>query len=520
MHPNLFQRAQFSPHAIDAIDPRVPDARNAAGADAFAFAKTHALAQYAATGCLQDTFYASAEVQLETVLALCAGMPAATIAKTAIWCRESAHMKDLPAFLCALLTVEDPALCERVFDRVIDDARMLRTFVQVLRSKQVGRGSLASFPKRLVRAWFARRTDAQLFAASIGTSPSLGDVVRLAHPRPTTPSRSALYAWLIGKPWDVNAAPAILQAYAAYVARPEGSPPDVPFLMLTALPLDHAAWCMLARRASWTQLRMSLNTFLRHGVFDRPKLTAELAVKLRNPALIRSARVLPYQLMMAWKAADRVPVAIRAALHDAMEIATENVPTIEGKVFVCPDVSGSMQSPVTGRREGATTAARCVDIAALVAAAILRRKPTAEVLPFERQVVEVKLKAKDLIMKNAARLAAIGGGGTACSAPLAQLNRDRALGELVVFISDNESWADPRTASGTAMMAEWATFKARNPRAKLVCIDIQPTRTTQVRSARDVLNVGGFSDAVFEVVAAFARGDTRSWTQAIEATLV
>ena len=41
-------------------------------------------------------------------------------------------------------------------------------------------------------------------------------------------------------------------------------------------------------------------------------------------------------------------------------------------------------------------------------------------------------------MTNAARLAEIGGGGTACSAPLAKLNREKAKVDLVLIVSDNE----------------------------------------------------------------------------------
>src|SRR5262249_31383612 len=94
---------------------------------------------------------------------------------------------------------------------------------------------------------------------------------------------------------------------------------------------------------------------------------------------------------------------------------------------------------------------------------------------------------------------------TSCSAPLAELNRRGAKGDLVVFVSDNESWVDAG-GRGTATMREWSVFKARNTRAKLVCIDLQPNRTTQSYERADILNIGGFSDAVFETVAAFANG--------------
>ncbi|HEX2568012.1 MAG TPA: RNA-binding protein, partial [Polyangia bacterium] len=194
-------------------------------------------------------------------------------------------------------------------------------------------------------------------------------------------------------------------------------------------------------------------------------------------------------------------------------------PELPGKVYVCPDVSGSMSSPVTGYRRGATTAVRCIDVAALVAAAILHKNPDAEVLPFEHRVVSVRVSKKDSVMTNARRLAGVGGGGTSCSAPLELLNSQRARGEMVIFVSDNESWVDaggPRMA--TAMMREWSAFKARNPSAKLVCIDLVPNRTTQATEGGDVLNIGGFSDAVFDVLAAFAKGGVRSdrWVGVIE----
>ena len=68
------------------------------------------------------------------------------------------------------------------------------------------------------------------------------------------------------------------------------------------------------------------------------------------------------------------------------------------------------------------------------------------------------------------------------------------------------------TAAATATIAEWQTFKRRNPRAKLVCIDVQPYGTTQAPDRGDILNIGGFSDAVFSVIAEFANGSSRPTT--------
>src|SRR4030095_11915972 len=133
------------------------DALNEHQAPAYALPPKHQLAQYAATGCLNSHFYASADEQLAKVLELCEQVDADFIAKTAVFCRERGYMKDMPALLCAVLSVKDGNLLTAVFPLVIDNAKMLRNFVQIMRSGAVGRKSLGTAPKRLVREWLDAR---------------------------------------------------------------------------------------------------------------------------------------------------------------------------------------------------------------------------------------------------------------------------------------------------------------------------------------------------------------------------
>ena len=492
---------------------------NEAGAPAYAFSPKHALAQYAATGCFNTTYYASAEEQLNRVLELAFSVEPAFVAKTAVFARQQGHMKDTPALLCAVLTGLGPELLERIFDRVIDDGRMLRNFVQVVRSGITGRKSLGTAPRRLVRRWLASRTPEQVFRASVGQAPSMGDVVKLVHPKPDTAEREALYGYLCGRKVDTAKLPALVQQLDALRAGTTTDIPDVPFQMLTSLTLDQAGWAHVARTATWQTTRMNLNTFARHGVFQVQGMTRRVAERLRDPDTVRKARAFPYQLMAAYlSTGDDVPGEVRAALQDAMELSLRNVPRIDGKVYVLCDVSGSMSSPVTGHRAGATTKVRCIDVAALFAAAMLRTNPDAEVLPFAESVRKLRLDPRDSVLTSATALAAIGGGGTSCSAPLEQLNKHKAKGDLVVFFSDNESWMDARAGRGTETLGQWELFRARNPKAKLVCVDLQPYAHAQVPERADILNVGGFSDQVFETVALFARGelDPEHWVGRIE----
>jgi 60 kDa SS-A/Ro ribonucleoprotein len=167
-------------------------------------------------------------------------------------------------------------------------------------------------------------------------------------------------------------------------------------------------------------------------------------------------------------------------------------------------------------------------VAALFAAAILRKNPETEIIPFDTSVhVDHRFNPRDSIMTNAKTLASFGGGGTNCSEALAYVNRKAGKGDLVIYVSDNESWVDSQGSNSglfgyrrnsTATMAEWNKFAARNKGAKLVCIDIQPNASTQAHDRDDILNVGGFSDQVFDVIARFAElGNNKDlWIKTIE----
>jgi 60 kDa SS-A/Ro ribonucleoprotein len=495
------------------------NATNHEGALAYALSPKQALAQYAATGTLSNTFYANAAEQLEAVLALTQELESEFIAKAAIYARTQGHMKDVPALLLAVLSSKNPEVFKAAFPKVIDNGRMLRNFVQIMRSGVTGRKSLGSSPKRLVETWLNTASSAKLIDAAVGADPSLRDIVRMVHPKPASAEREAMFAWVLNKPYAMEALPEVLQALIKYRFDRSAAVPNVPFQMLTALNLSAEEWAQVALAAGWQMVRMNLNTFARHGVFEIAGMTEIIAERLRDPVAIRKSRVFPYQLMAAYFAAGpKVPRVVKESLQDAMEIALERVAAYSGKVVVCPDVSGSMASAITGARKGGTSAISCIQVAALVTAAIVRANRNVLVLPFAEKVKEIEINGRDSVMSNAAKLAALGGGGTSCSTPLKLMIERRERAELVVLVSDNQSWVDGRATGPTETLRLWEVFKVKNPNAKLVCIDLQPNRTTQALEREDVLNVGGFSDEVFEVVERFASGtlDSAHWIGLIE----
>ena len=285
--------------------------------------------------------------------------------------------------------------------------------------------------------------------------------------------------------------------------------PKVPFEMLTSLALNKEQWKAIAEAASWNQLKKNINTFARHGVFEDEKLTEKLAERLRDSALIRGSKVFPYEIFVAYTTTrdnTAVPTRITNALQDALEISVENVPQFPGNIVVCVDTSGSMNSPVTGQRRGATTTLTCLETAAVFASAILKRNKESRVMLFDTQLHEATLNPSDAIATNAELMSRFGGGGTACQVPLLRLNSEGAKPDLVIYLSDNASWipsAHYTFSPATEMLGEWTLLKMRNPNAKLVCVDLQPYHSTQALERSDIKNIGGFADSIFTEIKKF-----------------
>ena len=530
--------------SLTSLLPRA-DAVNEAGGRAYALPPKHALAQLAATGCFNGVYYAEAAEQLAAMMTLVGLVEDdAFLAKLAVYARERAFMKDMPAALLVILSRRNPALFHRAFDRVVDNGRVLRTIFQMVRSGQLGRKSLSSTLQRAFNRWLNGAGVGRLLAASIGHDPSLRDVLRLARPTPPDDARRALFGWLAGKPVDrwapATAAdlPAEVRALVAYrEAKDEAE--QVAILagnrfrwdLLADAAKGPAVWKAIARQMGPQALRMNLNTLLRHGAFEDAELVDYAAARIADAGEIRSSRQFPYQYLAAYvNADDRVPPAIKAALGTAAEVACGSVPELPGPIVVGVDVSGSMQSAVTGRRGGGTSKVRCVDVAALFAAAILRRNPGSLVVPFDHQAHCAAFNPEEPILDLATRLAAYGGGGTDCALPLAEANRMHAGRKFAgcVLVSDNESWIGAGRHGSTAVVEEWQAFVKNQARLhgadfagpKLVCIDLQPYCTAQAPDRSDILNVGGFSDAVFTVVASFLGDGPARFVAEIEAVEV
>lgn len=516
---SLFKNSRYTPPPADTI--------NEAGGKAYSKTAEQALATIACTGCFNDVFYASSDDQLASVKKLALQCSPQFLINLALYSRGKGYMKDMPAYIlayliCGLKYQNTSSLAKsqltNAFSSIVNNGKMLRNFCQMVRSGQFGSKSFGSFGKKLIQNYITTRTDRQLFDLDVGNSPSLADILKMVHPDPSKSankqSRELFYRYLLGKPINpevANALPDIVKEYEAFKANPGSTIPAVNFQKLTQLPLTQNHWKQIFDNAGYTMTRMNINTANRNGLFKDKTTTKVIADRLRSPDLIQKAKVFPYQLLTTYSAIQGtdIPIDVVDAIHDAVEHATNNIPVIEGKIVVALDVSSSMTSPVTGHRIGSTTKTTCTQVAALIASSILRKNKDTTIYPFDTKIHNVSISHRDSILTNAQKLA-LHGGGTDCSLVINHLNRQNIDADLVVYISDNQSWYDLCNGSSTGLAQGWSTYKTRNKKAKLVCIDLQPYTTSQIPSHKDILLVAGFSDMVFDIMANFSKNSNNS----------
>jgi len=254
--------------------PRV-NTTNESGGIAYAMTHQHALAQYATTGMLDGYLHIDGQTQLSRIIELAEKCSNKYVAQVAIYAHEKGFMKDTPALLLGYLMKKVRGLFNAIFKRVITNGRMLRTFVQIIRSGTFGTRSFGTNAKRQIQDWLNSASDKTIINASIGNDPSLKDIIKMVHPKAPNENRNQLYRWVCDMDYQEDKLPEQLQLYLKLKRNPEKAEelPDLPFQMYTSMGLTTEGWRHIAKNATWNQTRMNLATFERHGVFGDKSFT-------------------------------------------------------------------------------------------------------------------------------------------------------------------------------------------------------------------------------------------------------
>jgi len=508
------------------------DTINDAGGLAYDMDNSEKLCQYVVTSTFGNAYYVSASEQLEKLKHVLNNVDPQLIAKAAVYGREKAKMKDTPAYLLAhLAAIGELGLFHEIFDRVVDSPKMLYNFVQIVRSGQTGRRSFGTSIKKRIQKWIVDRDPNKLFMASIGHSnPSLADIIRMVHPKPKNSDQATLFAYILGarineeypydvvistKNGDINVGtfeqlPQLVQDFEWFKYDNTRPIPDLDYRALANCDLTQKHWKQIALNMTWNTLRMNLNVLYRNGVFNDDKVVDAVARKLSDEQEVRRWNAFPYQILTAYSYTSKsMPKKITNALQKALDISMSNVPNFGNRVAIAVDVSGSMANPITGNRGWRSSSVSCMDVAALIASSLARVNTEADIVSFATYSRFIEnFNSWDSLTTNINKLrleSRFCGHGTDASAAMKVINSKSY--DLIVFVSDCQSWADSRHYCRSTGLMELFN-KHKNSRVKLAEINLQPYGNTQGDTKnKRIMCIGGFSDAVFDVLADFANRD-------------
>lgn len=461
------------------------------------------------------------------------------IAKLAIYAKKEAKMKDVSAYLLAHLASIKSKFGPLVFSEIISDISMLKKFITFIRKGKTSRKSFGTVYKRLIKNWLESRTDSQLFKESVGNDPSMADIIKMVHPKPTTKSREALYSYLIDKLDDEKKQylPSEVLDYMDFCKDPvayggsDGKIPKTNIMKIMAHPMSDEQWKSVAKQMTFNQLFKNLNNLIKHNVFKDESVALHVYSVLSSKEEAQKSHMLPYSILMASKMLNQTlenmtnmsvdtSQLLRDALEEALKNSFGNTPSFEGNIVLCIDVSGSMSCTISNK--GIAT---YLDAAAVLALSFLNKNPKVTILPFCTRVhPSHSLSADNSFYENYQILEKFSGGGTDCSAPIRYLNQQKENADMIILVSDNQSWYQLNechsygSSAKANILSEFNKFKSVNPDAKLINIDISPYENTQAPSDKSVLLISGFNDSVFKILKTYLPNseEPNYWVKYIE----
>jgi 60 kDa SS-A/Ro ribonucleoprotein len=459
-----------------------PDARNREGAAAFRQSPELALISLLLTSFLTDQFYRSAGQTLAELAALVRAVNPLFAAKAAVYARRRFGMRTVTHVVAGELAarVKGEPWTKRFYDAVVVRPDDVTEILAYYASAHGIRPLPNSLKKGLARA--LRRFDDYELAKyrGAGHTVNLWDAVNLCHPKPTAPLERLMNDQLPpADTWEV----ALSQAGQLAGSEEEKAA------------LRRQAWTRLLRddKLGYFALLRNLRAIVQTCDDEGLALAQR---KLVDPVAIHGSRVFPFRMDTALGEVGRdAPEGIRAALDEALEIAFDNVPALEGRTLVALDGSGSMTWHV-----GGTSPLRK---ASLLAAAIVKHS-VADAVVFSHEVTPVDADPTLSFSRlNARLMAAADCGGTNFTRIF---DRAERAYDRIFILSDMQAWRPDcygYTVPAAGALQRYRRRTGASPR--IYSIDVTGYGTMQFPEPR-VCQLAGYSEKVFDLVPLYEGG--------------
>lgn len=428
------------------------------------------LEQFAMTGTLGNSFYASAKENTENAVELLERCDADAIASAIVKGRNEGFIRTFPLLGLVFLSKKDPEQFKAVFPKVVKTGNDLRDFIDLCKSMR----GLGRSVKNAISSWLAARTS-DYYAQKYRTQ--LADAIRLVRFRGDC---DPIFGYVLAgygdrvKGWTAEKEQAAyekypnLRAHRDFIAAIEAGKNavacnilekhklDVDSLTAHYDKFDAAIWREIARLSPVMRFLKYLDKFDRSGVFRRGISLAEEKLTVAN---FQKARVFPFRLYTAY-----ANISNSAVKNHLAAVLDEYAAAYDWGAFnayswaVCPDVSGSMQDVCSGKLTFS-------DIAGMFTGFFAKGLKDCRIIPWSDRVFKWDVPRNDSIITHIRKLKRLN-GGTDMSCALRAMIAGNIKRDFLVFITDTEEYGR-RYRGGASWIEAWIEYRRRvNSRAQ------------------------------------------------------
>jgi len=240
-------------------------------------------------------------------------------------------------------------------------------------------------------------------------SVKFSDVLNLTHVKPSKPWQGALFSFIISKRYGSDTDTSLLPMISANQSLRADAAKDVKALLdsdrvkaagLTWEDVLSLAGTKVAKNKLWESvipsmgimaLIRNLRNFEQAGISTAVR---DLVVnKLTNKEVIEKSRQFPFRFLSAFNETNSL--IYHAALEQALEYSTQNIPVFDSSTLVLVDTSGSMDAPISDKSKMSRAGA-----AALFGAAVAAKSPgNVDIVMFASSSKKLTVKPGTSVLK-------------------------------------------------------------------------------------------------------------------------
>ena len=457
------------------------------------------------TSSLSDKFYERAKTRVETLRKLIAECDPVFVAQLAVYARRKMNMRSVPMVLAVELAKVhrgDSTVSKMVSGIVqrADEITELLAYYQMANMRKDTK-KLNKLSKQLqagLQDALNRFDEYQFAKYNRDAEVKLRDALFLVHPKAKDEAQQVLFNKIVNNEletpytWETELSALGQTKFASENEK------EIAFRTKWEELID-------SRKIGYMALMRNLRNILEAGVSKQH--IESVYETLSNGDAVRRSKQLPFRFLAAYREISKNNSAYAGRVLDALEqavtVSAENISGFDEDttVLIACDVSGSMQSPVSPNSKILS-----YDIGLMLAMLLKSRCKNAVTGMFGDSWKVINVPTQGILSNVEAFYRREGEVGYSTNGYLVieDLLKNKQQIDKVMMFTDCQLWNSRNESKITNL---WNDYKKISPNSKLYLFDLSGYGNTPLDITRDdVYLIAGWSDKVFDIIAAIDRG--------------